>query len=250
MPDLFVVEEPGPPGAPRVVLVHGSLDRSTAFLRVARALRDLTVIRFDRRGYGRSLDVGPSSSFDDQVEDLASVVGREPAVVAGHSLGGVIALAFAGRHPDRVPAVVAYEAPMPWLEWWPSNTAGGVAMSGSGDEGDAAEHFMRRIVGDDRWEALPPRTQAQRRAEGPALVAELRSLRPPNPAPYDLATFPVPVVAAHGGRSRPHHQEAARMLADGVPRGELVVVDGASHGGHLSHPAEFAQLVRRATAAS
>ncbi|MET0902955.1 MAG: alpha/beta hydrolase [Acidimicrobiales bacterium] len=250
MADLFVAEQPGPPGAPRVILIHGSLDRSTAFMRVARELRDLTVVRYDRRGYGKSLAVGPSVSFDDQVDDLASVVGEEPAIVAGHSLGGVVALAFASRHPPLVSAVVAYEAPMPWLTSWPSNTAGGVALTDPGDAGDAAEHFMRRIVGDDRWEELPPRTQAQRRAEGPALVAELRSLRPPHPAPYDLSTFPVPVVAGHGGGSRPHHKEAAQRLATTVPRGELVVIEAASHGAHLSHPREFADLVRRASALS
>ena len=246
MADLFVAVDPGPPGAPRVVLIHGSLDRSTAFMRVARELRDLTVLRFDRRGYGRSLAVGPCRSFDDQVADLASVVGSEPAVVVGHSLGGVVALTFASRHPELAPAVVAYEAPMPWLPTWPSNTAGGVALAEGGGEADAAEEFMRRIVGDERWEALPPRTQEQRRAEGPALVAELRSLRPPNAAPFDAATLAVPLVAAHGGRSRPHHQRAARTLATVVPQGELVVIDDASHGAHLTHPREFAGLVRRA----
>jgi pimeloyl-ACP methyl ester carboxylesterase len=246
--DLFVAVDPGPAGAPRVVLIHGSLDRSTAFLRVARALEDLTVLRFDRRGYGRSLAVGPSGSFDDQVDDLASVVGREPAIVVGHSLGGIVALTFASRHSDLAPAVVAYEAPMPWLPTWPSNTAGGVALAESGDEGDAAEEFMRRIVGDERWEALPPRTKQQRRAEGPALVAELRSLRPPHAAPFDATTLPMPVVAAHGAESRPHHQRAARTLATQVPHGELVVIDGASHGAHLTHPIEFADLVRRAAA--
>ena len=245
MADLFVAEHAGPPGAPRVVLVHGSLDRSTAFLKVARHLDDLSIARYDRRGYGRSLEVGASASFDDQVTDLASVVGDVPSIVVGHSLGGVVALSFAARHPDLVPAVVAYEAPMPWLTSWPSNTAGGVALAG-GDEGDAAEHFMRRIVGDDRWEELPPRTKAQRRAEGPALVAELRSLRPPHPAPYDAGSLPLPVVAAHGEISRPHHQAAAQQLAADAPRGELVVIAGASHGAHLSHPKEFAALVRRA----
>jgi pimeloyl-ACP methyl ester carboxylesterase len=245
--DLFVAVDPGQAGAPRVVFIHGSLDRSTAFLRVARELQDLTVLRFDRRGYGRSLAVGPSASFEDQVDDLASVVDGEPAVVVGHSLGGIVALTFACRHPDLAPAVVAYEAPMPWLSSWPSNTAGGVAL-GTGDEGDAAEAFMRRIVGDERWEALPPRTKEQRRAEGPALVAELRSLRPPHPAPYDAAAMPVPVVAGHGEVSRPHHQQAARSLANAVPRGELMVIDGASHGAHLTHPREFAGLVRRAVA--
>jgi pimeloyl-ACP methyl ester carboxylesterase len=134
---------------------------------------------------------------------------------------------------------------MPWLEWWPSNTAGGSALA-DGDAADAAERFMRRIVGDETWEALPARTKEQRRAEGPALVTELRSLRPPNPAPYEPAALTMPVVAAHGSRSRPHHQESARMLAEAVPRGELHVVDGADHGAHLSHPAGFAQLVRTA----
>jgi pimeloyl-ACP methyl ester carboxylesterase len=229
-----------------VVLVHGSLDRSTAFLKVARHLDDLSIARYDRRGYGRSLAVGPADTFDDQVADLASVVGGQPSIVAGHSLGGVVALSFAARHPELVPAVVAYEAPMPWLASWPSNTAGGAALADGDDPAASAEHFMRRIVGDDRWEELPARTKAQRRAEGPALVAELRSLRPPHSAPYDVGSLPVPVVAAHGEHSRPHHQRAAQQLAAEAPRGELVVVAGASHGGHLSHPAEFAQLVRRA----
>lgn len=245
MVDLFVAEQTGAPGAARVALVHGSLDRSSAFARTARELAGLTTIRYDRRGYGRSLDVGASTTFDDQIQDLAAVVTGQPTVVAGHSLGGVIALAFAARHPDLVPAVVAYEAPMPWLEWWPSNTAGGSALT-DGAEAEAAERFMRRIVGDDTWEALPERTRAQRRAEGPALVAELRSLRPPHPAPYDAATLTMPVVAAHGSRSRPHHQQSARMLADAAPLGELRVVDGADHGAHLTHPADFAALVRRA----
>jgi pimeloyl-ACP methyl ester carboxylesterase len=246
--DLFVAAHPAPPGARRVVFVHGSLDRSTAFVRAARALPDFSVVRYDRRGYGKSLDLGPAPVFDTQVRDLAWVVGDEPAIVAGHSLGGVVALTFASRHPDLVPAVVAYEAPMPWLTSWPSNTAGSVALADSGGEAEAAERFMRRIVGDDMWEALPERTKDQRRAEGPALVAELRSLRPPHEPPYDVATLPVPVVAGHGGRSRPHHQQAARWLAGEAPRGQLAVIDDASHGAHLSHPVAFADLVRRAAA--
>jgi pimeloyl-ACP methyl ester carboxylesterase len=243
--DLFVAEQPGPSGSPRVVLVHGSLDRSAAFARTARRLADLTTIRYDRRGYGRSLAAGVCTTFDEQVTDLATVVAGVPVVVVGHSLGGVVALAFAARSPELAQAVVAYEAPMPWLDWWPSNTAGGSALA-DGDAAEAAERFMRRIVGDVTWEALPPRTREQRRAEGPALVAELRSLRPPNPAPYDAAALAMPVVAVHGTRSRPHHQRSARMLADACPRGVLHVVEGADHGAHLTHPEAFAALAREA----
>src|SRR5919112_549988 len=50
----------GAPG-PLVVLVHGSLDRCAAFARVvaAEALAGLHTIRYDRRGYGRSIDARP-----------------------------------------------------------------------------------------------------------------------------------------------------------------------------------------------
>jgi pimeloyl-ACP methyl ester carboxylesterase len=246
--DLFVAEHPGPAGAPRVVLVHGSLDRSTAFLRTVRLLEDLEVVRYDRRGYGRSLHAGVCVTFPEQVDDLATVVAGRPTVLFGHSLGGVVALAFAARRPDLVPAVVAYEAPMAWQSWWPSATAGSVAMAPDVDEAAAAERFMRRMIGDERWAGLPERTREQRRAEGPALVAELRSIRPPAPPPYDPAVLTMPVIAAHGSQSVPHHQETARVLAAAAPHGELVVVEGAGHGVHLTHPAAVADLVRRAVA--
>lgn len=246
MTGIFAVEHEGPAGAERVVLVHGSLDRSSAFLRVQRLLEDLTVVRYDRRGYAKSIEVGACTTFDDQVDDLAEVVGGRPAIVAGHSLGGVIALTFAQRAPDLVRAVVSYESPMPWLPDWPSGTAGSAAMASAIEAGVAAERFMRRMIGDDRWESLPERTKEQRRQEGPALVAELRSLRRPSPAPYDPALITVPVVIGHGTRSRPHHQEGSARLAQALPQGELVVVEGADHGVHLSDPAAFANLIRRA----
>lgn len=232
--------------APTVVLVHGSLDRSSAFARVQRHLTDLRVLRYDRRGYGRSLTAGPAPSLAAQADDLAAVIGDRPAVVVGHSLGGVIALALAARSPELTLAVVAYEAPRSWTTWWPAATAGSAALQGEGEAGDIAERFMRRMVGDERWEALPERTRAQRRAEGPALVAELRSLRDPDHPPYDPARITVPVIAAHGTTSSPHHVRTAEELAELVPGAELVVVEGAGHGVHLSHPAALADLARRA----
>lgn len=248
MTHLFVAERAGPPDAPIVVLVHGSLDRSSAFARTQRHLDGCTVVRYDRRGYARSLEVPPSEHFADQVGDLEEVLAGRRAVVAGHSLGGVIALAAAQRHPDQVAAVVAYEAPLPWLSWWPSSTAGSAATAGDDDGAAAAERFMRRMVGDDRWERLPSRTKEQRRAEGPALLAELRSIRRPADPPLDPAAVSVPVVVGHGSESAPHHRQAARHLAEVLPDASLVVVEGAGHGVHLSHPEAFADLCRRALA--
>ena len=232
---------PEDPAAPRVVLVHGALDRSASFARVARELADLDVVRYDRRGYGRSASADPPRSFDDHVEDLLAVVGDEPTVLVGHSIGALVVLAAAARRPAVARAVVAYEPPTPWAPWWP--TPDGPA-GGAGDPGDVAEAFLRRMAGDATWEALPPRTRAARRAEGPALVVDLRSART---CPFDPAALGCPVVLAHGGRADEHHRRGVALLADEVPGAQVAVVDGAGHGGHLSHPAAVADLVRRVT---
>lgn len=247
--DRLFASEHDPGGDPAtVVLVHGSLDRSAAFARVQRHLSDLRVIRYDRRGYGRSLSLGAATSFADQVHDLEAVVADRPVVAVGHSYGGVISLALAQRRPDLVRAVVAYEAPMPWMDWWPTTSAGSEAARAGGDPADAAEGFMRRMVGDERWEALPARTREQRRAEGPALLADMHAVRSGGEPPYDPAEIRVPVVVAHGSRSVGHHRQTAETLAAFVPSAELVVVEGAAHGVHLTHPHELAELARRAIA--
>ncbi len=209
---------------PLVALVHGSMDRSGGMLRLRRLLQPAhRVLRYDRRGYARSLPTGPPSSFTQQVDDLADLLAGRPAVLVGHSFGGLVCLALAERSPDLVPAVVTYEAPKMWAPWWPGSTPGSVvAAAGRGpgagdglDEGaeEAAEWFLRRMIGDEMWERLPPAMRAERRAEGATLVAEMRSVRPPAPPPVDPAAVTVPVVVARGSEARPHHRRAADELA-------------------------------------
>ncbi len=234
--------------AARVVMVHGSMDRAASFLKVTRRIPDLEIVRYDRRGYGRSVGAGLCLSIDEQVDDLFAVMSREPAVVVGHSLAGVIALAASVRRPDLVRSVAAFESPMAWLDWWPKTSAGSsaVEVSRDGSPEDAAERFMRGMVGDQVWERLPERTRRERRSEGPALLADLATIR--GVAPYEPARVTVPVLAGYGTESKPYHQEAARRLAEGAPQGELVVVQGSGHACQSSHPADFAAFVRRAVA--
>lgn len=228
-----------------VALVHGSMDRGAAFARAARHLRDLHTLRYDRRGFGRSVGCG-TTDLDGHAGDLLALLDGRPSVVAGHSIGGLVALKAAESDPRTICAVGVYEAPMSWTPWWSRRSAGSAAIA-TRSAGDAAEAFLRRMIGDERWEAFTPAIQEQRRAEGPALVAELRSARD-GPA-YDLDRIRVPVLVARGSESAPHHAEAARSLAASCGT-ELRVCDGAGHGGHLSHPAWFAGFVREVVAAA
>lgn len=239
------------PGQPRVVLVHGGMDRGGSFIKATRRLPDLETIRYDRRGYGRSFDAGVGNSLDEQVQDLLRVIDDEPAVAVGHSLGGLIALTAAQRHPDLIPSVAAFEAPMPWMDWWPKNSAGGRVINADESEGatSAGERFMRAMIGDAHWERLPEGTRESRRRESAALLSDLRSIRTPEP-PFTFDGFAVPVLSGYGSASSPHHIASAEELARRVPGAELMVIEGASHGAHFTHPGPFAEFIARAVARS
>jgi pimeloyl-ACP methyl ester carboxylesterase len=248
---LHVVSRPSSSGgageARRLVLVHGSMDRASSFSRLMSRLGDFSVDTYDRRGYGGSASLGPAS-FDEQVGDLVAVLNGAPAVVFGHSFGANVVLAAAAAYPSLVPAAFVWEPPQPWLAWWPgSSVSAGAALATMAPQ-DQAEWFMRRVVGDRVWERLPESTRRQRRAEGPALQAEMASLR--DGPVFDAAQVKIPVMVGRGGRSKVHQRRSSRELAASLPHAELVEIPDAAHGAHLTHPAELAALVRRAAGAS
>jgi pimeloyl-ACP methyl ester carboxylesterase len=234
-------EDAGP--SPTVVLVHGSLDRGATFARVVRRLDDLNVITYDRRGYNHSRDMPVARSLDEHVRDLVALVGPGPAVVIGHSYGGDVAMGAALASPDTIGAVGAYEPPLPWMDWWPRRSASSIADE---DPGSFAEGFFRRVVGGGGWERLSASARAARRADGPALVAELAELRQRNP--LDVDHLRVPLVLGRGENSRWHHRRAIDALVEAVPDAEVVDIRGAAHGAPLSHPDAFAALVQRVVA--
>ncbi len=245
---LYVDDLPSDAGpeAPIVVLVHGSMDRHTSFARVrSRLMKTCHVISYDRRGYAGSREVQPpAAGLEDHVDDLEAVVDGRRCTIAGHSYGGNLVLALAARRPDLVGSGLVYEPPLAWRTDWPDHGSQPPGFRGVSSE-EAADRFLRRMIGKERYERLPLKTREEVRKDGAALVAELTAIRLDAP-PYDPELIELPVLVAVGGDSDDRHQEAAAWLAARLPRGSLQVVAGARHGGHQSHPAEFAALVEAA----
>lgn len=235
-------EEAGASGAPLVALIHGSLDRSAGLLKLSRRLDDrFRVLRYDRRGYGRSTPHEGPFEMAEQVADLVAVLDGRPAVAFGHSYGGNVALAAAESHPDLVLAVAVYESPLPWLDWWPQDTAGGQAVGEGGDPAEAAEQFMRRMIGDDKWLRLPRGTREARRTEGVAMVEELADLQ--SSVPWDPDRITVPAVAIRGSDGREHHRRSTEHLGRVLPDCPVVTIDGARHFGPNTHPDAVAAVI-------
>jgi pimeloyl-ACP methyl ester carboxylesterase len=237
----------GGSAAPPIVMVHGAMDRASGLRRAVRHLDGIDVTTYDRRGYAGSLGSGIAETMSDQVDDLFAVmdsVTSGPVVLIGHSLGGLIALHASLRGPDRIAGVGAWEPPMPWFDWYVSDAAQNVrGLSDIATPSDAAETFMRAMIGDRLWERLPAAMREERRAEGATLRADLAMTRSVESV-LDLTTVTVALVAGCGSESSSRFRlSAARLLAD-VPHAEYFEVAGAGHGAHLSHPVDFAAFVR------
>jgi pimeloyl-ACP methyl ester carboxylesterase len=113
----------GNEGAPPLLLIHGGKDHARSWDWVARELRsDYRVIAPDLRGHGDSAwAIGGSYSIAEFVYDVAQLVeavGSARVTIVGHSLGGAVALHYAGLHPERVAKLVAIEGlgPSPSLQ--------------------------------------------------------------------------------------------------------------------------------------
>jgi pimeloyl-ACP methyl ester carboxylesterase len=104
----------GPVSDDPVVLLHGWADTADTFQFVVDALDgDWPLVAFDWRGFGRSEWSAGGYWFPDYHADLDHLLDRlcpaRPARLVGHSMGGNIALLYAGIRPERVRRVASLE---------------------------------------------------------------------------------------------------------------------------------------------
>ena len=101
------------PSAPRVALIHSLALDHTFWTPVATIVDgSMALLAIDCRGHGRSGRSAEPFTVDRMADDLAAALdhaGWDRVVVAGCSMGGCVAMAFAARHPDRTAGLVAID---------------------------------------------------------------------------------------------------------------------------------------------
>ncbi|MFF0656997.1 alpha/beta hydrolase [Micromonospora tulbaghiae] len=175
----------GPPDGVPVLLVHGNVS-SSAFWEplLARLPETLRVAAPDLRGYGET-DTAPvdaTRGLDDFADDVAALLdapglfrpGARP-VVAGHSLGGGVAMRLLVGHPERV-AGLLLEAPVSPYGFGGTRDLDGTPatpdFAGTG-AGGANPDFVARLAAGDRSADGPTSPRAVLRT---AYVADPASL--------------------------------------------------------------------------
>lgn len=104
----------GNESAPPLILIHGGRDHCRSWDFIARSLQPhFHVIAPDLRGHGDSdWTKGGSYALPEYVYDLtrlARIVAGRDAALVGHSMGGMVALAYAGAFPEKVSALVVLD---------------------------------------------------------------------------------------------------------------------------------------------
>ncbi len=237
---------------PAVVLLHGAGLSAEVWAYQFRDLADrFRLVALDLRGHGESRPGSSGMTIEAMADDLASVLTAldlRPALLVGHSMGGMTVLRFARRNPqvlaDRVSAVLLLSTAagvIPNVALWNriGSLAGRAALT-AGDvvartgrtglpEGEIGRAFCRAGFGVAPSLAHVDAVLKMMRAGEPGLLARLvpELMAFDERAMFEQLSIPVTVVV--GSRDRITPPALARQLASTLEGARLVVWPGGGH---------------------
>jgi 3-oxoadipate enol-lactonase len=235
-----------------VVFVHGWAQSLTIWDDQVRALSPrYRVVRFDRRGFGRSTGFADPSADPADLRTLLDSLGIRSASVIGLSAGAAAALRFAVAFPDRVDALVLYGGtppdgfPVPWPGPMPLVAFAQIAR-------DYGVDSLRKAVVASPLAWVPPGKADVRERIGREMAdytgRDLLDPRPPSgrvpPARWDqLASFRVPTLIVNGDHELPYLILVADSLSRRIANVRRVVITDGGHGAHFAQPERFNRVL-------
>jgi 3-oxoadipate enol-lactonase len=239
----FTERGSGPP----LLLVHGLMVTGEMFEPVTGQLATRhRVIVPDLRGHGRSRGLPPPYTAAQLAADLSRLLdhlGIDSTAVLGYSQGGAIAQQLALDHPkrcDRLVLACTYAFNMATPREWLEGHLTPLLLRVLGTRGLAKLVVSQatRQLGKERAEWLTGLMADQDRRLMWAAWRETMAFD----SRRRLAEIACPtlVVAASDDRAVPSHH--AKMLHDGIPGSQVVIIDGADHTLIWTHPDEFLRV--------
>ena len=246
----YEVHGDGPP----LLLVAGLASDVSSWQTVLPALSEhFRVIVVDNRGIGRSVPEDAPVSVDLMADDCAALIdhlGYGPVHVLGHSMGGFTALSLAARYPDRVKKLVLAATGEK------SSSRNTLLFSDLADlyeRGEDPAGFFRTVF---YWIFSPAFFEDEGTVKG-AVEFALSYPFPQAPvsfrnqvnaiAAFDgrnlAASVSAPALVLSAAEDLLFASSAGRELAEKLPRGKYLSVEGAAHSIHAEKPKEFAEAV-------
>lgn len=230
---------------PPLVLLHGWGARSRVWDALAQGFgADQQVIAPDWSGYGRTMEHA--------VEQLAATAPAHCSI-AGWSLGGQLALAWARLYPQQVTSLMLIASTPRFVSapGWPHGMApevfDGFSASLARDAGSTLRRFLLlQARGDAQARAVTRQLEAAQSLQalpaGSVLMETLRWLQFTD-LRASLAEIPQRTLVMHGDCDRIAAPAAGEYLAAHLPQARLAMIAGAAHAPFVSEPDVMRKLM-------
>jgi pimeloyl-ACP methyl ester carboxylesterase len=227
-----------------IVLVGPGLDDGTRCKKLAASLdHDQRVVRVHRRQYQSDI----ACTVAEEVEDVLALV-SEPAVIYGHSSGGVVALEALAAKPEVFTGAVIYEPAA--VIGPPLASKELLAQARAATPGKAMEIFTRDVVGIPAMKARLVRAVIGRVPSYRRLVPrQLNDLEALDQLGVRLDVYrqiEVPTVLVGGERSPSHLGRRLDAIEAVMPNTRRVTLRGQGHSADVDAPKELAEIIKTA----
>lgn len=239
---------------PEVLLAHGMWCDAGMFSRLAADLaRDHRVLTPDFRGHGRSSVPDRQWQIADLADDMVKLLDRvqvDRVTLLGFSMGGMAAVDFALRYPDRLDGLVlvgtSAAAEEPWRIAEIRTLARLIQFTGAprflAREATRATFSTAFRKADpaavERWES------SIRSMSGPALIHALRAVASRPSLLERLVEIRVPTLVVTGGQDKVLKPRWSTAMHRRLRRSRLITYPRVGHIVPIERPAELAALVR------
>lgn len=241
-----------------VVALHaGVADRRCWRGMIDRLDGAVTVVSYDRRGYGETPPATAPFSHLDDLRALLNELGEAPVWLLGNSMGGGLALDLSLEAPERVAGLLLLSPSISGVPERPLDQATQRLADLIDPAFEAGEYDeVNRL---ETWLWLDGPGQEEGRVKDPvrALAMEMNAMvlanepqqqefenAPETDAWARLSQIEIPVVVGAGTLDVPSIVTDAASLASTVAQGSFVALDGVAHLPSLEAPGVVAGLVR------
>jgi pimeloyl-ACP methyl ester carboxylesterase len=243
---LFYTWSQGPEDGPTLVLVHGAGGTRVHWPAELRRLSSATVCTLDLPGHGRSGGQGYDTieEYAEAVVAFLDAVGIEQSIVAGHSMGGAIAMTLALNQARSTEPGQARVAGLVLVATGARLRVAPAILEGIRSDFERNVQLITRFA----WspDAPPPMTelgrQALREAGPDVLWADFMACDR-----FDvmerLGEIEVPTLVIAGSADQLTPVKYARFLNEHIPGACMVTIEDAGHMVMLERPAEAAKAV-------
>lgn len=190
-----------------LVTIHPALGLANVFPQLS---RNRQLIAVELQGHGRTADIDRPLTFEQEADDVAALVKHlqiEQADFFGESIGGIVAVMMAVRHPELVRRVALYASPF-------SNSRAAVDLSPDAYNFQFPRENYERVAPDPtHW---------------PTLFAKVQRMEWQGFSRDELQSIKAPVLIASGDHDFipvEHSLEWSRV----IPNAQLAVIPDAGH---------------------